>query len=67
MNMNDFVLFHPKSPIFLKIKIGLLLIGRLFCFTKDIYYLCITQVRAENAILVIPFNNVVRIEDTALQ
>ena len=31
---------------------------------KDIYYFCKTWVRAQKAIFVIPYNNVVRIEDT---
>ena len=31
------------------------------------YYLCKTRVRAQNAILVIPNNSVVRIEDSALK
>ena len=37
------------------------------CYPKGIYYFRKTQVRAKNAILVIPYNNVVRIEGTALK
>ena len=66
MNMNDFVLFPPKSHNFV-LKISYLLTGRLFCCLKDIYYFCITRVRAQNAILEIPNNKVVRIEDTAIK
>ena len=38
-----------------------------FCYPKDIYYFCKTRARAQNAILVIPYINVVRIEDTAIK
>ena len=39
------------------------------CFvTQKIFNIfCKTRVRAQNAILVIPYNNVVRIEDTAIK
>ena len=37
----------------------------MFCYPKNIYYFCKTQVQSQYAILVIPYNSLVRIEDTA--
>ena len=39
------------------------------CFVTQHYlkFFCKTRVQAQNAILVIPYNNVVRIEDTAIK
>ena len=64
--MNDFVLFHPKSPNF-NLKSVHFLLADCFVTLKIFIIFCKTPVRAQNPILVIPYNSVVRIEDTALK
>ena len=64
--MNDFVLFHPKLPNFYYKSLSFLMAD---CFVTQRYliYFVKHEYGLKKAILVIPYNNVVRIEDTAIK
>ena len=61
------ILFCSNPSCLILIKNLLTSYWQIVLLPQRYYFFCKPRVRAENAILVIPYNNLVRIEDTALK